>query len=349
MNFKGIKKILVIKLRHIGDVLLTVPVFRALRESFPNVYIATLLNLGTEDALVGNPLVDEIIIFDRNIKKRDIFTKYFGEISFLRQLRAKNFDMTIDLTSNDRGALVSFFSGARYRLAYDPGKKGLIGKRHLYTHLAKNRGGQHTVLKNIELVRKFGIDTKDLTVDFFIPQHAEIFVRRTFSEYGISTSDKVVHIHPTSRWLFKCWKDEYFAEVINWLINKGVKIVITSSHEAKEIDKVARILSLIPSNKVLNLCGKTSIKQLAAISKASSLFLGIDTAPMHIAAAVGTPVIALFGAGAKNWSPWGEGHVVISKETDRRNGLDREEYISKNLAEIKPEEVIQALKNKLFK
>lgn len=349
MNFKGIKKILVIKLRHIGDVLLTIPVFRALKESFPNVHIAALLNSGTEDVLVGNSLIDEIIIFDRNIKKRDIFTKYLKEISFLRLIRAKNFDMIIDLTSNDRGAIISFFSGARYRLAYDPKGKGLIGKRHLYTHLAKNRGGQHTVLKNLELVRQFGIDTKDLTLDFFIPQDAEIFVRRTFSEYGISTSDKVVHIHPTSRWLFKCWKDEYFAEVIKWLINKGVKIVITSSSETKEIDKVAQILSLIPSNRVLNLCGKISIKQLAAISKASSLFLGIDTAPMHIAAAVGTPVIALFGAGAKNWSPWGEGHVVISKDTNRRNGLDREEYISKNLAEIKPEEVIQALKDKLFK
>src|SRR4030042_5786088 len=111
INFINVKKILVIKLRHIGDVLLTVPVFRALRENFPDAYIAALVNSGTEDVLSGNPLIDEIIIFDRNIKKMNPLQKYTKELSFLKRIRIKRFDMVVDLTSGDRAALISFASG----------------------------------------------------------------------------------------------------------------------------------------------------------------------------------------------------------------------------------------------
>ena len=109
-NFRNVKKILVIKLRHIGDVLLAVPVFRALRESFPNAYIAALVNSGTEDVLSGNPLIDEIFIFNRNIKKMNTAMRYIKELSFLKQIRMKRFDMTVDLTSGDRAAIVSLLS-----------------------------------------------------------------------------------------------------------------------------------------------------------------------------------------------------------------------------------------------
>jgi heptosyltransferase-3 len=348
MIFNEIKKILVIKLRHIGDVLLTVPVFRALRETYPDAHISALVNSGTEDVLTGNHLIDEIIVFDRAIKNKNCFQKYLMEIAFLRQIRAKNFDMTIDLTSGDRAAIVSFTSRAKYRLAYDPGRKGFLGKRYLYTHITKKVGNQHMVLSNLDLVKQFGINTNNLTLDFFIPEDAKMFVKRIFRENNINKNDKVIHVHPTSRWVFKCWKDEYMADVIRWIISKGIKVVITSSPDKQEMEKARRILSLVSSNGILNLCGKTTIKQLAAISKASDLFLGVDTAPMHIAAAVGTPVIALFGAGEKNWRPWGEGHVVISKETWDRSGVSREEYINRNLARITPDDVIKEVEGLLL-
>ncbi len=182
MNFKKVKKILVIKLRHIGDVLLTVPVFRALRENFPDAYISALVNSGTEEVLSGNPLIDEIIIFDRNIKKMNSVQKYIKELSFMKTIRMKRFDMVIDLTSSDRASMISFFSGARYRIAYDTDRKGFFGKRYLYTHLAKKQGGQHAVLRNLDVVRQFGIDTENIHLDFFIPEDARMFVKRVFEE-----------------------------------------------------------------------------------------------------------------------------------------------------------------------
>ncbi len=310
MNFKNIEKILVIKLRHIGDVLLTVPVFRSLRENFPQAQITAIVNSGTEAVLTGNPLINEVIAFDRTIKKINPVQKYLKELYFLKKIRGKGFDMTVDLTSGDRAAIISFASGAKYRLASDTGKDGFPGKRYFYTHLAKNDSSQHMVLQNLDVVRQFGISTDNLNVDIFIPEDARTFVKNVFASWG-QREDKVIHVHPTSRWLFKCWKDEYMADVISWLLNMGIKVIVTSSPDKREIEKTKKILSLVSyqlsaiSHQLIDLCGKTNIKQLAAISEASDLFFGVDSAPMHIAAAVGTPVIALFGpSGAFHWGPW---------------------------------------------
>jgi heptosyltransferase-3 len=370
-NFRNVKKILVIKLRHIGDVMLTIPVFRALRENFPDSHISALINSGTEEVLSGNHLIDGIIIFDRNIKKMNTAMRYIKELSFLKQIRMKGFDMTVDLTSGDRAAIVSLLSGAQYRIAYSPKKEGLLAKRYLYTHLAKKKAGQHMVLQNLEVVRQFGIDTKHEQLDFFIPEDAKLFVKRVFEENNINPPSPplnspltkggyrgvkggqrgvaVVHVHPTSRWLFKCWKDKYMAEVIRWLIDKGSNVIITSSPEKHEMEKAQYIISLVDSHQsLIDMTGKTTIKQLAAIADASDIFIGVDSAPMHIAAAVGTPVITIFGAGVKSWGPWCERHVVLFKEAVSRKGIKRKEYIKENLLQITPDDVMKEVQQLLI-
>jgi heptosyltransferase-3 len=360
---RGIRRILVIKLRHIGDVLLTVPVFRALREHFPNAHISALVNAGTEEVLTGNPLIDEVITFDRNIKSRNFASRISRELSFLGKLRKEHFDMAVDLTSGDRAAIISLVSGAKYRLAYDPGKKGFPGKRHLYTHRAfRGSGrGKHMVLQNLEVVKQFGIWTDNLTVDFYIPEEARLFVEKIFEEHAIREDESVVHVHPTSRWFFKCWKDEYMAEVIGWLIEQGTRVIVTASPDRREVEKTGRILSLaglrsaIHTPQLVDLCGKTTIKQLGAISRASDLFFGVDSAPMHVAAAVGTPVLALFGpTGDFNWRPWyGKGdkdpHVVARRERGCRKCVaSRCEYgVCRYLTEITPDEIKDVLKQML--
>jgi len=136
------------------------------------------------------------------------------------------------------------------------------------------------------------------------------------------------------------------AKVIDRLQGAGkVRIVLTSGEEKRELDKIEQILCLCQT-KPVNLAGKTTLKQLAALSRRSKFFIGVDTAPMHIAAAVGTPVIALFGpSGEFNWGPWGDGHVVLKKEWECRPcGEDGCEGSKKSrcLEEISEEEVLEA-------
>lgn len=375
MIFNRIKKILVIKLRHIGDVLLTVPVFRALRETFPHAHISALVNSGTEEVLSGNSLIDEILRLDRGIKRLSSMERYLREINFLKEIRKKDFDMTVDLTGGDRASIISFLSGAKYKLGWRS-KKGFIGKKYLYTHLCEPNGKKHMVLQNLDVISQFGISTENLSVDFHIPENDRVFIRKILEENNVKKDATLLHVHPTSRWLFKCWKDEYMAEIIKWLLDNSATVIVTSSPDKKEVDKAKRILSLVASrftlhtSRLLDLCGKTTIKQLAAISEISNIFFGVDSAPMHIAAAIGTPVIALFGpSGVYSWGPWdnnqkSEGkpypqksgvqafgkHVVVQRDWEcipcGKDGCNSSK-ISKCLEDIKPDEIKNILEEKL--
>ncbi|HMK61286.1 MAG TPA: putative lipopolysaccharide heptosyltransferase III [Dissulfurispiraceae bacterium] len=350
-EFKDVKNILVIKLRHIGDVLLTVPVFRALRQNFPDAKISALVNSGTQEVLAGNKLIDEIIVFDRKVKTEAALYKLMKEFAFLRKIRAMGFDMTVDLTSGDRAAILSIMSGARYRIAYNP-EGGFAGKRYLYTHRAMKDGSLHMVLQNLDVIRQFGISTEDLTVDFFISEDAKKYADEIFKKNSIKESDVSIHIHPTSRWLFKCWKDEYMAQVIDWLLQNNIRVIMTSSPVGNEMERARHILSLVNRRtEVIDLCGVTTLKQLAAIAARSDLFFGVDSAPMHIAAAVNTPVTALFGpSGEEQWRPWGEGHATLIKKLGckvcgqcTREGVK----VRRCLEAIKPEEVTSIIEAKL--
>jgi heptosyltransferase-3 len=143
------------------------------------------------------------------------------------------------------------------------------------------------------------------------------------------------------------------ADVISWLISRGMKVIMTSGPDKKELKKAMKILSLLTSrithdaSRFINLCGKTTIKQLVAISEASDLFIGVDSAPVHIAAAVKTPVIALFGPTWENvWGPHGKGHVVLKKDMlckPCQKGSCEGIELRDCMAAIKPDDVKEAV------
>ena len=377
------RKILVIKFRHIGDVLLTTPVFGSLRRNFPDAYIAGLVNSGTGEVLTGNPDIDRVFVFDRSVKDLNAYRRYTREISFVRMIRNAGFDMTIDLTGGDRAALISFLSGARWRISIDPGNSGFPGKRHLYTHLTPVTGGLHSVLQNLMVLQGAGINAGGSSVNIYPGRRDRDYIKDLLAASGIRDGERIVHVHPTSRWFFKCWRDEYMAEIIDWMTNEGVRVILTSSPERKELQKAEKILSSSKavskgSSAVINLSGKTNIKELAAVSEVSDLFFGVDSAPMHIAASVGTPVVALFGpSGAFNWGPWDNNyspgfgvpgaepknpyaqrngmqtfgvHTVVQRDWDcvpcGRDGCNGEKR-SRCLEDIVPEEIKEILAKRL--
>lgn len=357
------KKILVIKLRHIGDVLLTTPIFTALKENFKESFVAILVNKGTEAVVEKNPFIDEIITFDRSMKSYGALKRFSQELSFLRKIKKKGFDTTIDLTGGDRAAVISLISGAKLRIGIK--SKGFAGKKYFYTHLFEIDGRKHTVLQNLEVLQKSGIKVKSRKVLLNVSEEEKEWAKKLIPHR------QIVHIHPTSRWLFKCWKDEYMAEVIKWFIEKGFVVVLTSAPTKKEMKKIDSIMSFLkPSEQLINLAGKLTLRQLIAVSSISDLFFGIDTAPMHIAGALGIPVFALFGpSGTFHWGPWDNESSKIPYP--ERNGIQRfgknvviqrnwncipcgqdgceGSKISKCLFDIKPEEVIEIISSALYK
>ncbi|MBI5970727.1 MAG: putative lipopolysaccharide heptosyltransferase III [Deltaproteobacteria bacterium] len=323
--FKDVKKILVIKLRHIGDVLLTVPALRALKGGITPLSasgktsyggttppsVSVLVNSGTEEMLTGNPLVDEVIPFKRGIKGEGgdtplgIAGRVSGELSFVREIRKRSFDMTVDLTGGDRAAIIGFLSGARYRVGCALDCRGFAGKRLLYTHLAKRPDKRtHTALRDLGVVREFGFDTPDLSVDIYTSAEDDVYVDGVLKNAGIAAGAGFVHAHPTSRWLFKCWTDEGMAHVLDAIQKTGMRVVITTGPAEPEVKKARAIISRMKTAPV-DLTGAFKLKHLACLSRRATLFFGVDSAPMHIAAATGARVVSIFGpSGAFDWGPW---------------------------------------------
>lgn len=344
---KPVKRILLIRLRNIGDVLLTVPTIRAFREAFPNAYIAALVNAGTEEMLTGNPLLDEVLVFDPKWKELPFGQRVKKESNFVREVRRRRFDLAVNLTEGDRGAFLCLGSGARYKVGLFSNDRSFWWKKKIYDHLVRIPNWRdHIVEQNLEFPRSLGLNPGDKRVEIFLDAKDRERIERLLQEEGVGPKDSLVHVHPTSRWLFKCWRDEGIARVIDELQGTGrVRIVLTSGPEKKEMGKIDRILQYCQTRPI-NLAGKTTLKQLAALSQRCKFFIGVDTAAMHIAAAVGTPVLALFGpSGEFNWGPWGNGHVVIKKDWECRpcgkdgcGGSKR----SRCLEEISDEEVLEA-------
>ncbi|MES2308207.1 MAG: putative lipopolysaccharide heptosyltransferase III [Verrucomicrobiota bacterium] len=312
-----IQRIGLFKFRNIGDVLLMTPAIRAIREAFPKARITAIVNSETDAMLQGNPHLDEILIYDRS--KRKGIERLQNEFRFFREVRRRHFDLTVNLVSGERPAWCSLFSGAKWRVTYYNWWPFWSWYHLAYTQTYRYPTQTlHQVPFQYFLLKQLGIPTPldsvpttENRLELVVAENDQIWAEQFLYRHGIQ---KFVHIHPVSRWLFKCWDDLRMAQVIDW-IQESLKlgVVLTCGPEEKEKAKAQRILDLCRI-KPLSVLGQVSLKQTAALIQKSEVFLGVDTAPMHMAAALGRPVIALFGpSGVGDWAPWSENRLILNK------------------------------------
>jgi len=305
-------KILVIKFRNIGDVLLTTPLLNNLKLNFPDAKIDILVNKGTEEMITLNPNVENIYTYEREyFKSLPKLKRFFEEFKFLRSFR--DYDIVINTTEGDRGAFIAKFSNAKIKVGY-PVKKNLFLKNVYNKPLPKPPLIRHIIENNLDAVRVLDGEIFEKRVEIFWSEEDE-------KRIELLNLDKFVHIHPVSRWLFKCVDDKIMADIIDFIESKGLKVVITASPDKKEMQKVREILDYCQSSPI-DLSGELSLKEVAALANRAKLFVGVDTAVMHMAAAVDTPVVAFFGpSGAFNWGPW-DNDMTASGYT-KKNGIQR--------------------------
>ncbi len=332
---RDIRSIVAFKLRHIGDVLLSTPAFHALRKAFPGARIAAVVNEGTQEMLSGNPDIDRILVFRRGQRDAGGNSRLREEISLLREIRSLRAEVAVNFTEGDRGAILSRLSGAQFRVGVAPARRGMWGKERLYTHLCPRPDlYRHQVRKDLDVLAAAGIPPGDLSLRFHVTEEVRKESRRKLSAAGVPEGSPYAVVQPTSRWTFKCWADEGMAGVVAHLSRNGIFPVVTSGPDPAEVAQANRVAASSGSAYAL-LAGRFSLKELGAAIAPARVFVGVDSAPMHIAAAVGTPVVALFGpTGAFNWAPW-EGidwgytperpagtrrvgrHAVVQRDADR--------------------------------
>lgn len=320
-DLKDVKKILVIKMRHHGDVLLSSPVFSNLKKRIPQAQIDAFIYRDTLPMLEGHPSISHFLLYDREWKKLSFWRKLIKEIALFWHIRKNRYDLVVNLTEGDRGALAALVSKSRIRVGFDPEGKGFFGKKRAYTHIVKQcKTLRHTVERQLDALRRIGIfpepEERDLTLH--IPN-------QTRKQIGSSVPSEFILIHPVSRWRFKCWPVRHVAELIQKLHGQGYQIVLTASPDPQEVAMNDAILKLVPEVPVINLSGKISLKELAALIEKSRCLVCVDSVPLHMASSLKTPVVVLFGPSSEiNWGPWmhPKSRVVAQKMSCRPCFMD---------------------------
>jgi len=291
----GVKKVLVVKLRHLGDVLLTGPVFSALKRAVPGARIDAYIYEEAKPVLEGHPAIGELIEYDRGWKKLGFVRRLWKEWLILRRIRKEGYDLVVNLTEGDRGAVAAKMARARVRVGFEPKKKW---QKRLYTHVVKHCPGvRHTVERNLDALRRIGIFPEVEERDLFlhVPGQALQAMRE-------AAGSGFVLIHPTSRWRFKCWPTVKMRELVDRLLKKGKRVVLTSGPDLIEREMAEAIAK---GFDVQVLAGQISLKELAALIELSELLICVDSVPLHMASALKKPVVAIFGPTSDvAWGPW---------------------------------------------
>lgn len=305
-DLTALSRVLVIKLRHHGDVLLTSPVFSVLKRHAPQLKIDALVYRDTADMLTFHPDIEEVLTIDRNWKKLGVARQVKAEWALLSRLRGKHYDLVIHLSPHPRGAWIRRLTGARYGVAparKQPSRWWNGSFTHQFAWAPGNT--RHTVETHLDALRCLGLQPQPGETRLVLEPGIEArqSVAALLTQHGLQPR-QFIHVHPTSRWLFKCWPAEKMAALIRQMQAEGHTIVVTAAPDARELAMRDRILADL-TQPVVDLSGQLSLKQLAALTAQARLFIGVDSAPMHIAAAMQTPTVALFGpSGDIEWGPW---------------------------------------------
>lgn len=321
-----VQRALVVKLRHHGDVLLTSPVFSVLKEHAPHIEIDALVYSDTKEMLTLHPSISELHTIDRSWKRLGPFGQTIAEYKLLQTLRARRHDLIIHLTEHPRGAWLARLIGTRWAVAPAvANRSGWWNKSFTHFYSSPRFGQRHAVELNLDALRRIGLAPtaagRRLTL---VPgPEADSRVLRLLHSHGLSPG-QYIHIHPSSRWSFKCWTTDRMAKLIDRLQADNWRVLITAAPNDDERTMVRQILTTCQSQPI-DLSGQLSLKEMAALTAHAKLFIGVDSAPMHIAAAVGTPLVALFGpSGENDWGPWQVPAQVVTSNSHpcRPCGMD---------------------------
>jgi heptosyltransferase III len=286
------RTVLVVVTRRIGDVLLATPVIRSLRSKWPDAAIDALVFAGTDGILAGNPDIRSVI--------------KIAERLTLQQHRAlakqlwRSYDLALSLIPGDRPTLYAWMAGrASIGLIIDSPK-------HYWKRLLLGRwvpfenADAHTVQSYLRILTALGVAPRHEVVANWTDRDG-ISANAKLNEAGIA-GDFVV-MHPSPRFAYKTWTAAGWRDVGQWLMAEGYRVVLTGGPDALERDYVASIAASLPG--AVNLAGKLSLAETGYILSRARLYIGPDTAVTHLAAAVNTPVVALFGpTDPVKWGPW---------------------------------------------
>lgn len=340
-------KILIVKTSAIGDVIHTLPALNCLRDSYPQARIDWLVEEAAAAALVGHRAVNRVLISRRKqwiglLRGGRWRQSWRGLVDLIRQLRAVEYDLVIDF----QGLLKS---GVFVALAKGTRKAGFgRGMAHseaswlfLNERVPPVSMDQHALVRGLQLLAGLHVPCQRIVYDFPVGEGDRAEAAALLDGRAMAGKRPLVAINAITTWPTKHWVNERFAQVADRLLDMGADVIFTGGPADRE--RVSEICAAMAGEGV-NLAGRTSLKVLAALFERARLVVTIDSGPMHLAAAMGTPVLAIFGPTAP-WrtGPFGAGHTVLRVEMECSPCLKRQcRYHHECMEQVSVDQVVEA-------
>ncbi len=295
-------RLLVLQLKRIGDLILTTPALWTLRQNLPKAHIVLAVEAGSREMLPAIDYVDETLVYERHGENFNIW----------RHLLLRHYDICLDFTGNDRTALFAVLSKARQRITFEWVQRSRF--RHVFysEFVASSVRENHTVDHYMHLLRALNIPVRpEAPIVLHLPEWAERKAGQLLEEAGVS--GPFILVHPGTARPEKYWRAERWAEVIEWCeANLQMPCVLSGSAEGDEQTHIGAVKKACPAVASRDLSGRLDLLTLAALTRRASLVLTVDSAPMHLAGAFGTPQVALFGpTNPFHWRPRQEHAVIV--------------------------------------
>ncbi|MCG3176228.1 MAG: D-inositol-3-phosphate glycosyltransferase [Candidatus Omnitrophica bacterium] len=279
------KRILVIKMSAVGDVILSIPSIRALREAHPGAWIAVLVGRKARAVIRNCPYVDDVIVYEDRGGSR-----WAGLLKMSAVLAKEDYDMVVDLQNNRASHMLAYLSGARIRAGHDNRKASFLLNRR-----AKPFPGPLPPLEHqFQVLKLVGVETLEKNLELWTRPEEDAAIDEYLTSQWVSDRQMLVGINPGSsvKWPTKQWPVDSFARLCDELARRNIRVILTG---APEDAPIAEQLLQLTRNKPVNAVGRTSLTELVALVRRCQVFVSSDSAPMHIASSLGVPVVALFG------------------------------------------------------
>ncbi|HUJ78792.1 MAG TPA: lipopolysaccharide heptosyltransferase II [Nitrospiria bacterium] len=300
-----IRNILVIKLRYIGDTVLITPVLESLRGALPDSSITAVVAKGTEPVLENHPAIDDVLPIDRT-------APVFKYVNDLRSIRLKQADLAIDLTGADRSGFLARWSGAPIRMGYR-GRNRLRNRLFYNVLIDADDGRLHRIDHHLVMIDAMGIPIATRSPRLVLSDDELCGATDLLRRNGLDSTDPYIVLHPGARRWYKCWPLDNFSRLADRIVRElRIPVILAGG----ETDRVAvETIERGMEATCLNLASRLNLRELSAVLKLAAICVVNDSSPMHLAAAVGTPTVSLFGLTDPNlWAPRGPNHLVISRD-----------------------------------
>lgn len=336
MKFKNADqpRILILRLSAVGDTILTLPVLCALRDRFPHAHISWAVHAGSASLLKGHSALDGLFIVPRGWHRQ--WSTFMSVRSWARQGK---FDVVIEAQGLTKSAGIGWLSGARQRIGF---VRGEFSGRELspwFNNILVNPQQDHVVDQHLELLRPLEIVDPEVRFDLPRTDDDVIVIDKIKSRLEIDRG--FVLIQPGAGWPSKLWPGERYAQVAKWLWEKHHlnSMILWSGQEEQSLAK--QIVQDAGPGTLL--APSTSLPQLAELARRAKFFIGPDTGPLHLAAAVGTKCVGLYGPmSATRCGPYGQGHVILQNVCLQGGARSRRNASDESMRAISVDEVCAA-------